>query len=181
MFGGTSSKATWWKGAVRDNQASLTSLDAAQYWIQGFLAATRELTDAHATRIVCESLKKILKDASSGDARDGILAAAKILETRAGEETTITGIAQNLPEEVRKRFTDNLQLPIHQLETPFNIEPTIIERQFRYRVLFLEGSFSVKGPEEEFDEVVQVRQTPTQGVVEVTLKGKVAGMKILTR
>jgi hypothetical protein len=181
MFGGTSSKSTWWKGAVRDNQASLTSLDAAQYWIQGFLAAIRELTDAHATRIVCESLKETLKNAPSGDARDGILAAAKILETRAGEETTVTGIAENLPEEVRKGFIDNLQLPEHELQTPFNIEPTVIEKQFRYRVIFLEGSFSVKGPEEEFDEVVKVRQTTTHGVVEVKLRGKVAGMKILTR
>jgi hypothetical protein len=66
-------------------------------------------------------------------------------------------------------------------ETSVRIDVTTLEREFRYKSILLDNAFIVKGPLEQFDHVVTVQNTDQEGVVEVSLRGRITSQTVHTR
>lgn len=181
MFEGTLASTTFWRGKVEDKQAKQRVTEAADFWVVDFLAARPELTPARGTRLLARGLREAIKQAPSVETKEALAAAAQVIKSQVDRDLSLHDFANNyLPEEARQTFVKAAGSPAIA-DTSFRIDVTTLEREFRYKSILLDNAFVIKGPLEQFDNVVKVQNTDQEGVVEVSLRGRITSQTVQTR
>lgn len=181
VFEGPEADTSFWDGKVEDKQAKQRVEGAAEFWTTEFLTARPTLTDAHGTRVVAKALKYVLKKAANAETMEEIAAAARVLATQHARNHSIADVADNyLPETTRQDFVSEAGGP-DVADQIFRIEPEILRREFKLKSMTLDGKFTIKGPLEEFDRAVKVSPSREEGLVTVSLKGKITGESVSMR
>jgi hypothetical protein len=181
MFEGTSANTSFWKGRVEDRQASLRVREVADYWVYDFLACRPSLTDAHGTRVLANALRETIARTVDIDQRDVLITVAALLRAKSGYQLTLVDFAdQFLPDSSRSQFLE-LAGSEDIWGTPFRIDGDTVADIIRIRSMTLNEHFTVRGPIDEFDDVVSVEPTQEKRVVRVSLEGTITSQSILRR
>jgi len=56
-----------------------------------------------------------------------------------------------------------------------------LDSELKFRAIVLDNLFTVRGPLDRFDDVVKIEQTNEDGVVEVSLRGRITSLAIPNR
>jgi hypothetical protein len=180
LFEGSASETSFWKGKVEDNQAKDTVGEVAEFWTANFLSARSVLTDVHGTRLACKALKKVIDKTKSPDAKEDLVAAARVLRGQSGRQISLDDITNDyMPEESRADFLEATGPEIaHQI---FRLDQKTLESQLRLKSIMLDDKFMVRGPLEEFDDAVTMKPIGEDEEVEVSLRGRVTSESVKTR
>jgi hypothetical protein len=181
MFEGPDASRSIWKGKIEDMQAKQRIGGAAEFWTTDFLAAEPIFTDVHGTRVLAKALKKIIAKTKAVEAVEDLVAAARVLRGQGDRNVSIREVADEyLPESVREDFIKAAGGPAIA-DDVFSLAPETLETEFRLKSITLDRKFIIRGPLEEFDEVVRIAATDERGVVNVSLKGRITSELILPR
>lgn len=177
-FEGPDASRSIWKGRIEDMQAKQRIRGAAEFWTTDFLDAKPVFTEAHGTRVLAKALKSVIAKTTEVDIAEDMIAAARVLRGQGDRNVSIRDVADEyLPEPMRDDFIEAAGGP-EIADHIFRLEPETLEREFRLKSVTLDGKFVVRGPLEEFDEVVRIAATSQEGVVSVSLKGKITSERI---
>jgi len=178
-FEGPRTRTSFWKGRVEDLQARYTAREASAFWVNSFLQAQSVLSAPHGTRLLTNALREALDEADSSNERELVMSAAVIIKSRAGQSTTITGLAHELlPTSVYAKLSAELGDAL--LRTPFNLDPEVLQRTLRFRSLSLDNGCLIRGPLETFKQVVEVEPID-EGRVRVLVEGAVESERVTNR
>jgi len=181
LIEGRDTKRSLWKGKVEDRQAKHLVKGVAEFWTAGFLMASPVFTDAHGTRVMAKALKDAINANQGLEAKESIVAAARVLRTQGDRNISIGQVAADyLPKEMRGDFIASAGGP-GIADDVFRLVPETLEREFRVKSITLDGKFVVRGPLDEFDDAVTVVPTPEEGIVGVSLKGKITSESLSAR
>jgi hypothetical protein len=181
VFEGGPAERAFWEGRVEDRQTKQRLREVADFWVEGFLAARLAFKPAHGTRVLARALRQLLSRVDSAGDRDALIAAATVAKAHPGRLISIGGFAGDyLPEELGEVLIE-IAGGSEVADHAFELDSETLEKEFKVRSLMLDNQFTVKGPMDEFDDVVRVRDTDEPGQVEVTLSGSLTSEKIGSR
>ncbi len=181
MFEGPVAVRSFWKGKVEDNQAKHGVKEAAEFWIVDFLATRPSFTDAHGTRVVSKAIRKVINRTKDVETKENLIAAARVIKTQSDHNVSVNDLATRyLPPETRDDFVEAAG-GADIAEEIFRLDPETMEKELKFKSITVDGKFLVRGPLDEFDEVVRVGQADEQGIVQVSLRGRITSESIKTR
>lgn len=178
MFEGTPATTAFWKGKVEDNQAKQRVPEASEFWIADFLKAQSALTDSRGTKILARTVQKIIKQKNLPmETKEAVVAAATVLKSQGDSDISMRVFADYLPEVLRSTFIKAAGGP-EIADTTFKIDPITLENELKFKSIFLDNLFMVRGPLDKFDKVVKIKSTEHKDIVEISLRGKITSQTL---
>lgn len=180
MFEGRPSTTSLWTGKVQDNQAKSATLEVAKYWIEDFLLARPAMSDVRGSKILGRVVREALRKSPPHD-QDAILNAVSSVRTQTDRRISLTEFAETyLPEPLREEFVSAPEISDIADEV-FRIDEEALREEIRFKSLVIDGRFMIRGPAEDFDSFVSVDPTDEEGVVKISLVGRITDRKLLKR
>ncbi len=181
MFEGTPATTSFWQGKVEDKQATQRVTEAAKFWTSGFLKARSALTDTRGTKLLARGLKQAIKRTRSIDEKETLISAATVIKEQVDRDISLGDFADNyLPVESRPSFLESVGGP-EVSQATFRIDRSVMENELRLKSIVLDGSFTIRGPLDDFDDVVRVEPEPQSDIVKISLRGKITAETIMTK
>ncbi len=173
MFEGTKATTSFWKGKVKDNQAKQQIGAVSQFWIADFLSANHSLTDPGGTRILAKALKETIRQTKSMENKEALIDAANVIKSQTGRSISIRDFSDNyLADGVRQEYISRIRVP-QVTDAIFKLDTETLNKELQYKSIVIDGLFTVRGPLDQFDDVVKINPTDQESIVEVSLRGTV--------
>jgi hypothetical protein len=180
MFEGTLASTSFWKGKVEDKQAKQRVKEVSDFWVIAFLAARPALTDVRGTKILARALRATIREADLEE-KESLIASAIVIRSQPDRHISLAEFADNyLSEDIRPVFLKEVGEP-EVAKAIFRIHRDTLESELGVKTIVLDNLFSVRGPLERFDDVVSVEPVEEDGIVEVSLRGRITSEKVGTR
>lgn len=171
----------FWTGRVEDRQSKDRLKEVADYWIEGFLNARPEATDAYGTRVLTKAIKSAIKRIKDHDEIMQLIASLISLRRREGQRISIGEfIEQAIPGNAGQVVIDSLDNP-DLIDSVFRVTVDQIESVARLRKLDLDNGFSVSGPIQDFDEMVKIEELDDAGMIQIVVRGRLSSQKVIAR
>jgi hypothetical protein len=139
------------------------------------------LTDIRGTKLLARGLRETIKQTTSAEAKEALVAVPDLIKTQTDRDISLSEIAENyLPEEARQTFIKTTAPP-SIAHIPFKVHPITLEHEMRYKTITINNEFVIKGPLDQFNDVVTIHETSLSGVVEVTLRGTITSQTFQSR
>jgi len=181
MFEGSPAEDSFWKGKIEDKQAKHRIKEVSEFWILNFLNAAPALTDARGTKILSKGFRETIKKIDSVEKKSGLIDAVNVIKSQSGNNISIRECANRyMAEDVRDIFIKCAGGKAIA-DAIFKIDRDVLSKELKIKSVTLDNLFTVRGPLEEFDNVVTIATTSEEGVVEVCLKGTITSELIQNR
>lgn len=178
VFQGNSSQTSFWSGQVEDRQATSRSLEVSGLWVNDFLQAQPETTDARGTRFLIQNIKKLLEAKTDDDSRHQIISAVQTIRSQSSRYITLTEFARNyLNPELAEIY---LGLPdVDTLKDEiFKLDFNTLDQLSGTRSIILDSDFVITGPVENFNDTDKLIETTQNGSHIFIIKGKIVGERL---
>lgn len=181
FFEDTPASTAFWRGKVEDKQAKYRAKEAAEFWISGFLAAQPALTHSRGTRILARALRETIRQSSSVEAKEALIAAASVIKSQVDRNISLSDFANTyLPESERQCFIKATGVPT-LADAIFTIDAATLDTELKFKSIVIDEVFTIRGPLDRFDDLVKVHPIGQDGVVQVSLQGTITSQSILLR
>lgn len=181
MFDGIPATTSFWRGKIEDRQTKSRVREVADFWVVDFLQSRPAVTDAGGTRLLARVLRDTIRKTKDIEVKQSLVDAASVIKGQAGRNITLEDFADSyLPEDIRQNFIRVAGGPEISSDL-FRIDRDVLDQELRYKSLSLDNQFIVRGPLEQFNDIVQIEDTDEEGVVEVSLRGRITSQEIFTK
>ena len=178
VFEGTSAENDFWRGKVEDRQANWSQKEVAKFWISDFLYAVDEITPARGTEILTSIVSDLIRKTDNSEDEDYLISSIKVLKSQGSRRITFRDFANNyLTENLGKAFLTNKKVR-NLLDSSFNLDQSVIEKKIKLKQLDIDGKFAIRGPFDEFDKRVIVKETDEKDIVEVSISGRITSKSL---
>lgn len=181
MFEGTAAATSFWRGRIEDRQTKSRIREMADFWVINFLRSRPAMTDTRGTRLLAKALRSVVNRMEDVESQQALVDAANVIQGQTGRNISLDDFAQTyLPPVIRPAFIRAVGGPEMTREI-FRLDRETLERELKYKSIALDNQFVIRGPLEQFDDVVQIKETAEEDVVELTLTGRITSQVIKTR
>ena len=181
MFEGTAASTSFWRGRIEDRQTKSRIREMADFWVTDFLQSRPAMTDTSGTRLLSKGLRSVINQTRDIETQQSLIDAASVIKEQTGINISLNDFAQRyLPSTIRKKFISVIG-GSELAQSIFRIDRETLVKEFKYKSIILENQFVLRGPLEQFDDVVHVGEPNEEGIVEITLQGRIASQAIKTR
>lgn len=162
----------YWLGQVEDAQVKLADNRPSAFWTDDFLEVRLRTTSRQGTQAVVGALKDVLKELSDRKIQVGVGQVPLLLHNWAGQEKSVSDIAELLPKSTRERFIDRVSELGYGETTKFEVDAQVLRSSAEFQTWRFESGVVVTVPVGQSKKFIRESTDGDQLIVEVRGKAK---------